>query len=66
MTNHKCGSATEPAALMSVQEVAGFLGVGRTTTFQLLADGELISVKVRGSRRIRRSDLEAYVAGLGA
>lgn len=50
--------------LMTVEEAAGHLKVGRSTTFRLLQSGQLPSVKIGGSRRVRRSDLEAYVANL--
>lgn len=45
-------------------EAAEILSVGRSTVYELLAEGALKCTKVRGSLRIRRSDLERYVANL--
>lgn len=47
--------------LLTVNEVAGLLGIGRSTVYELLYKGELRSVKIGGSRRIRYSDLGEYV-----
>ena len=47
--------------LLSVVEVAGLLGIGRSKVYELLYKGELKSVKIGGSRRIRYSDLGEYV-----
>ena len=60
-------SAADPAPrmLMSVGDVAAELGCGRDTVYSLLASGRLPSVLIgERLRRIRRSDLEAYVATL--
>ena len=47
--------------LYSVIEVAEFLGLGRSKVYELIYSGELKSVKIGGSRRIRYSDLGEYV-----
>lgn len=47
--------------LFSVVEVSQFLGLGRSKVYELLYSGELKSVKIGGSRRIRYSDLGEYV-----
>ncbi len=47
--------------LFTVVEVAEFLGIGRSKVYELLYSGELKSVKIGGSRRIRYSDLGEYV-----
>ena len=59
-------AATHPTLLLRVEEAATELRVGRTTMWNLVRDRAVPSVKVQGSRRVRRSDLEAYVAGLEA
>lgn len=50
--------------LLKPEEAAKELGVGRDRVYQLLKSGALLSVKIGNSRRIRYSDLEAYVASL--
>jgi len=47
--------------LLSVVEVSQILGIGRSKVYELLYKGELKSVKIGGSRRIRYSDLGEYV-----
>jgi len=50
--------------LLSVPEVCRALGVGRDTVYALIASGELRSVKIASLRKVRRVDLDAYVASL--
>jgi excisionase family DNA binding protein len=47
--------------LFTVVEVAELLGIGRSKVYELLYKGELKSVKIGGSRRVRYSDLGEYV-----
>jgi excisionase family DNA binding protein len=47
--------------LFTVVEVSQFLGIGRSKVYELMYRGELRSVKIGGSRRIRYSDLGEYV-----
>lgn len=56
--------AAEPL-LLSVVDAAALLGVSRSTVNRLIAAGELPSVRLNGSRRIRRDALIAYVDALG-
>lgn len=51
--------------LLSPNEAARLLSISRSTLYVLMERDEIPSVKVGGSRRIRRSALEAYVEGLG-
>ena len=44
--------------------VSGKGGVGRTTVYQLMASGELKSIKIGRSRRIPAAALEEYVGRL--
>ncbi len=49
------------AMLLKVPDVVACLGVSRAKVYELMASGELPSVRVGGSRRIRASDLERFV-----
>jgi excisionase family DNA binding protein len=51
--------------LLSTPAAAELLGCSASTVKRLMADGSLPTVVVGGTRRIRRSDLEAYVEHLG-
>ncbi|MFD4832610.1 helix-turn-helix domain-containing protein [Streptomyces uncialis] len=60
-------STTAPTVdrlLYKPEEAAEALAVGRSTVYELMAAGVLRYIKLGRSRRIRRSDLETYVAGL--
>ncbi|NIY66563.1 helix-turn-helix domain-containing protein [Streptomyces malaysiensis] len=59
-------TATRPVAplLYTPEEAAKALRVGRSTVYELMADGTLKFVKRGRSRRIRVTDLETYVASL--
>jgi excisionase family DNA binding protein len=50
--------------LLTVEEAADCLGVGRTYMFQLIGQGAVPSVRVGKLRRVKPEDLEAYVASL--
>ncbi|SEQ73541.1 DNA binding domain-containing protein, excisionase family [Streptomyces sp. yr375] len=50
--------------LYTPEEAATVLRFGRSTVYELMAEGSLIYVKRGRSRRIRRRDLEAYVDAL--
>jgi len=54
-----------PVLLVTTKQAAEALQVCERTVFNLLASGELPSVKVRGSRRIFTDDLKAF-ARVGA
>ena len=47
-------------------EAASVLGISRARLYQLLAAGEIGSVKIGVSRRVPAVDLEAYVSRLRA
>lgn len=47
--------------LLAADEAAELLGVGSTTVYELLAAGQLESVRIGRSRRIPRAALVAYV-----
>ena len=52
----------ETKKLLSADELARELGVGRTTAYSLLWSGTIPSMKVGRLRKVRREDLEAYLA----
>ena len=52
--------------LLSVEEGAAQLRIGRSRMFDLIRRGEVLSVKVGGSRRIPYDSLRAYVDKLVA
>lgn len=47
--------------LLDVTEVAEYLGRSRSGVYNLLASGELPSVRVGKHRRVREDDLERYI-----
>ncbi|GGN67113.1 hypothetical protein GCM10011579_039260 [Streptomyces albiflavescens] len=57
--------AVDPTlVLLTVEEAARRLGVGRTTCFKLVSTGELESVTVGRLRRVPADALPVYVATL--
>lgn len=50
--------------LLSVEEGAAQLRIGRSRMFDLIRRGEVLSVKVGGSRRLVSDSLRAYVKRL--
>jgi excisionase family DNA binding protein len=52
--------------LLTVEQAARELQIGRTKMFDLIARGEVISVKVHGQRRVPYEELAAYVKRLVA
>lgn len=61
--------STAPATdrlLYTPEEAAAALAIGRSTLYELMAAGAVKYIKLGRCRRIRRSDLESYVAGLSS
>lgn len=57
--------ATDPTlALLTVEETARRLRIGRTTCFKLVSSGEIESVTVGRLRRVPADAVPAYVAKL--
>lgn len=52
------------AILLSVQEAATCLGIGRTRVRELLASGQLRSVRIGRCLRIHRADVNAFAERL--
>ncbi|MGW1692149.1 helix-turn-helix domain-containing protein [Streptomyces sp. NPDC002399] len=59
-------TATKPMdrVLYTVEATAELLSCGRSTVYELMATGDLCFVKLGRSRRIRRHDIETFVARL--
>ena len=53
--------AEQTRYLMSPEELAEFLGLGRTSTYRLLASGEIPCVRIGRLRKVRRSDVDAFI-----
>ncbi|MEU1779265.1 excisionase family DNA-binding protein [Streptomyces abikoensis] len=51
-------------ALFTVKGAAEYLSLGRSTVYELMAANKLPYVKVGRARRLRRAELDAFVAQL--
>ncbi|WFG36865.1 helix-turn-helix domain-containing protein [Candidatus Lucifugimonas marina] len=49
---------------MNLKEVSEVLRISRTSVYDLLATGQLESVKIGRSRRVLAADLEAFIRSL--
>ncbi len=47
--------------LLTIQEVAEVLRVSRAMAYNLVQSGEIRSVHIRSSRRVRQRDLEEFI-----
>lgn len=54
----------EEKFLYTVADVGRLLNLSRTKVYELLYAGQLVSVKIGASRRVRRVDLEAFIREL--
>jgi excisionase family DNA binding protein len=54
----------DPSLLLTVEESAILLRLGRTQTYELIMRGKIQSVKIGRRRLVVRNGLENYVAGL--
>jgi excisionase family DNA binding protein len=50
--------------LLTPEDVASVLSIGRTRVYELINVEALRSVKIGKSRRVRRTDLDDYIVGL--
>ncbi len=53
---------TVAEGLMRIKEVVEFLGIGRSTVYELIADGKLASVQVGRSKRVPRKAVIQFAA----
>jgi excisionase family DNA binding protein len=54
--------AEQTKRLLSAEELAQELGVGRTTAYALLWSGTIPSMKLGRLRRVRREDLDRFIS----
>ena len=57
-------SENEFSDLLTIKEVEKYLKLGHTKVHQLLASGEIPSLKIGKSRRVRRTDLDRFLEAL--
>lgn len=50
--------------LVTVEEMATMLGIGRTVAWELVRTRKIRSVKIGRTRRVPLTEVEAYVASL--
>jgi excisionase family DNA binding protein len=60
MTGYNAAVPAVPKLLYTVNEAAEILSISRRTVFRLIADGELTTKPVRGTRRIPYSSMQEY------
>jgi excisionase family DNA binding protein len=53
--------STSIQTLRTINEVAAYLGIGRTSVYRLVAAGELRAVRVGKRRRFRPEDIDAFL-----
>jgi excisionase family DNA binding protein len=58
---HPYLQAEQTKRLLSAEDLARELGLGRTTAYSLLWSGTIPSMKVGRLRKVRREDLEGYI-----
>ena len=66
MTTLSPTDQAEPRRMLTVEQAAEALNVGRTTMFALVKSGEIESVRIGYLRRIPADAIDAYVASLVA
>lgn len=49
-----------PSVLLSIEEAADSLRIGRSTIYEHIASGDVPSLKIGRRRLVRRADLEAF------
>lgn len=59
-------AAADSPMLLRVPEAARQLSIGNSKMWELVARGEIESVKIDGARRISRQAIERYIASLQA
>lgn len=50
--------------LLKLSEVKKILNISKSTMLKILADGDLIGIKIRGSWRVSKEDLDQYINSL--
>ena len=55
-----------PRVMLTPEQAADALGIGRTTVFALIKSGELRSLRIGHLRRVPADEIDAYTARLAA
>ena len=55
---------TAPRQMLTVEQAAEALGIGRTTMFALIKAGEIETVRIGRLRRVPADQIDAYTARL--
>ncbi|MGI8569120.1 MAG: helix-turn-helix domain-containing protein [Methylocella sp.] len=66
MSSTELLSAKEPALCATINDAARLLGLCRTRIYELIASGDLKSVKIGRRRLVNRASLEQLVNGVAA
>jgi excisionase family DNA binding protein len=66
MTTTARTKQSEPRLMLTVEQAAEALGIGRTTMFALIKSGEIESVLIGRLRRVPADAIDAYFAHLAA
>ncbi|MEX5711372.1 helix-turn-helix domain-containing protein [Parafrankia sp. FMc6] len=53
-----------PQVLLTVEDAAEMLGIGRTLLYSLIRTGAITSVRIGRLRRLRPADIDAFAARL--
>ena len=61
-TSNRTGQSQERSRFLTVAEVAGQLRVSTMTVYRLIKAGQLASVRVGKSYRVREDDVDRYLA----
>ena len=61
MTLHTEYEVKRPARMLSVNELAGYLGISRAGIYRIVRRGELDPIRVGNRFRFRREDVDDYL-----
>jgi excisionase family DNA binding protein len=64
MTSVGAAQGRGQTLLLTAEEAADELRIGRTRMYALIKSGEVVSIKVGGSRRVPYGELAAYIGRL--
>ena len=59
---HLQSSEEDGQQLLTIQQVCQLLGVGRSWVYQRINSGQIPSVQMGGTLRVKREDLQEYIA----
>ena len=59
---HVHPSEEDGQQLLTIQQVCQLLGVGRSWVYQRINSGQITSVQMGGNLRVKREDLQEYIA----